>query len=312
MDNIKEGTVPFSISQIGTTCQTYYKIVGNLSSKSPRLVILHGGPGTGHEYLLSFSRLWLDFGIPIVFYDQIGCAASTHLPETAGDETFWQESLFLDELDNLLDFLQLRDGPGYHVLGHSWGARLAAAFATTHPRGLRRLVLASGIASTATGTEGVRILCRQLPSDVQMALNEEEQKGDFDSARFRNAMDVFYRNFFCRVDPFPPKELLPAFKHMSEDKTVRGTVAGPSPLSCTGSFRNWTCIPRLHRIAVPTLLYNGEFDSSHDIAIVPFFEHIPCVRWFTFPNAGHMCHLERPELAAKVFKLVGKFLMQES
>lgn len=221
----REGTVAFKIQHIDTKCHTYYKIIGDLSSKSPRLVVLHGGPGTGHEYLLPFSCLWKQFGIPVVFYDQIGCAASTHLPQTAGDESFWQESLFLAELDNLLDSLGLRDGPGYHILGHSWGGRIAAAFATTQPQGLQRLILASGIASSQTYVEGLQILRRQLPSDVQLAIDEGEQKGDFDSARFREAMDVFFRKNFCRADPFPPKELLPAFKHMSEDKTVRETMS---------------------------------------------------------------------------------------
>jgi pimeloyl-ACP methyl ester carboxylesterase len=82
-------------------------------------------------------------------------------------------------------------------------------------------------------------------------------------------------------------------------------------LNCTGSFWDWTCIPRLHQIAVPTLVYNGEFDTSHDVTTVPFFEHIPRVRWITFPDAGHMCHLERPEIAEKVFRIVGEFLTQK-
>ena len=223
--DLREGTVPFKIQHIDTTCHTYYKIIGDLSSNSPRLVVLHGGPGTGHEYLLPFGRLWQQFGIPVVFYDQIGCAASTRLLQTTGDESFWQESLFLAELDNLLDSLQLRDGPGYHILGHSWGGRIAAAFATTQPQGLQRLVLASGIASSQSWVEGIQIIRRQLPSDAQLAIDEEEQKGNFDSARFRDAMNAFFRNYFCRAEPFPPKELLPAFKHMSEDKTVRETMS---------------------------------------------------------------------------------------
>jgi pimeloyl-ACP methyl ester carboxylesterase len=122
----------------------------------------------------------------VVFYDQIGCVASTHLPQTTGDESFWQESLFLAELDNLLDFLQLRDGPGYHILGHSWGRRIAVTFATTKPRVLQRLVLASGIASSRSWVEGIQIIRRQLPSDAQLAIDEEEQKGNFESARFRD------------------------------------------------------------------------------------------------------------------------------
>jgi pimeloyl-ACP methyl ester carboxylesterase len=86
---------------------------------------------------------------------------------------------------------------------------------------------------------------------------------------------------------------------------------GPSPLDFTGSFRDWTCIPRLHQINVPTLMYNGDFDTSHDVTLVPLFEHIPRVRWITFTDAAHMCHLERPELAEKVFRTVGEFLMQK-
>jgi hypothetical protein len=73
--------------------------------------------------------------------------------------------------------------------------------------------------------EGIQIIRRQLPSDAQLAIYEEEQKGNFESARFRDAMSVFFHNYLCRAKPFPPKKLLPAFKHMSEDKTVPDTIS---------------------------------------------------------------------------------------
>jgi proline-specific peptidase len=159
-----------------------------------------------------------------VFYDQIGCAASTHLPQTAGDDSFWQESLFITELNNLIDFLQLREGPSYHILGQSWGSRIAAAFAATQPRGLRRLVLASGIASSYTWVQGIRAISKQLPSDVQLAINEEEASGNFDSPRFRDAMNVFFKTYICRVEPFPPKDLVQSPKNLSTDTTVRDSI----------------------------------------------------------------------------------------
>lgn len=221
---MEEGTIPFNIPHIDTPCFNYYKIFGDLSSNSPRLIVIHGGPGAGHEYLLPFADLWQLFGIPVIFYDQVGCASSTHLPQTAGDESLWQETHFIAELNNLLDSLHLRDGPGYHVLGHSWGGRLAAAFATTRPQGLQRLILASGIASTETVVEGLRMLREQLPPDVQLALNEEERKGNFDSPRFKDAMNVFYRKYACCAEPFPPKEMLPALKNMSGDNPARLTM----------------------------------------------------------------------------------------
>lgn len=129
-----EGKIPFNVS--GKACSTYYKVFGDLSSSAPRVVVLHGGPGGAHEYLLSFAQLWPKYGLPVFFYDQIGCGASTHLPDTAGDTDFWQESLFIAGLDNLLDHLKLRNGPGFHLLGQSWGGLLAAALAASRPQGL--------------------------------------------------------------------------------------------------------------------------------------------------------------------------------
>jgi pimeloyl-ACP methyl ester carboxylesterase len=76
-------------------------------------------------------------------------------------------------------------------------------------------------------------------------------------------------------------------------------------------MRNWTVISRLPNITAPTLVYNGEFDTSQDIANEPFFEHIPRVRWLTVSNASHMIHLESDVLREKVMTLVGEFLAAE-
>jgi pimeloyl-ACP methyl ester carboxylesterase len=86
---------------------------------------------------------------------------------------------------------------------------------------------------------------------------------------------------------------------------------GPSSLVVDGTLKTWTAVPVLHKIAAPTLVYNGEYDTSHDIMQVPFFELIPRVRWITFPNSGHMCHLEDSGLRKRVLEVVGEFLTQE-
>lgn len=103
-----EGTLPFHVESIDYTAHTYYKVFGDLQSsgKTP-VVVLHGGPGSGHEYCLPFSRLWSLYGIPVIFYDQIGCAASTHFREKAGDEKFWHLDLFIAELRNLIKHFKL-------------------------------------------------------------------------------------------------------------------------------------------------------------------------------------------------------------
>ncbi|KAK0618068.1 proline iminopeptidase [Bombardia bombarda] len=271
----KEGKVPFKVPSIDGECFTSYKIFGDLSSGKPPVIVLHGGPGAGHEYLLTFSALWEKHGLPVVFYDQIGCASSTHLPQKAGDKSFWQEQLFQDELDNLLDQLRLRDGPGFHILGHSWGGMLGAAFAARQPQGLQRVVLASALASRELSTKGIRLLREQMPADMKQALDQAEEKSEYDSPEYNRALDFFSRKHLCRSEPFPSPELLPAFSHLKDDPTVYRTMKGPSPLTDDGSLEKWTVVDRLANITAKTLVYNGEYDTSHDIAQVPFFELIP-------------------------------------
>lgn len=77
---------------------------------------------------------------------------------------------------------------------------------------------------------------------------------------------------------------------------------------CNGTLQDWSCVPVLPQIDVPTLVYNGEFDLAQDRVTAPFFELIPRVRWVTLPGAGHMMHVESEELLQKILALIGSFL----
>lgn len=219
-----EGKAPFKIPSItDEPCFTYYKIIGNLSCGNTPLIVLHGGPGTGHEYLLTFSDLWPKYGIPVIFYDQIGCASSTHLRHKAGDEGFWQEQLFRDELDNLIDHLGLRSDPGFHLLGHSWGGMLGAAFASGRPPGLRKLILASALASSDLASRGTELLRKQMPPQLSRALGDALVKRDLDCIGFQVGNEYFQRTHVCRMEPLPD-ELSPAFHNLKDDNTVYSTM----------------------------------------------------------------------------------------
>ncbi|KAK7965927.1 uncharacterized protein PG986_000204 [Apiospora aurea] len=256
------------------------EIVGDLSCGKPAVVVVHGGPGAGHECLLAFAALWPQYGLPVVFYDQVGCAASTHLRQTAGDEAFWQERLFQDELDNLLDHLELRGGRG--GCGGPW------------------LPMDSRAASWRLA----------MPPAMRQALEDALREEEFDSLGYKIGLEHFIRNHVCRADPMPA-ELLPAFKHQADDNTVYSTMMGHTFLVRRGSLKDWTVVSRLPTITAPALVYNGEHDTSHDVAQVPFFELIPRARWITIPGGGHMCHAESGGSREMVLKVVGEFLTEE-
>ena len=303
----RESTVPFKVPAIfHTDCFTSYKIFGDVSSGVRPLLAIHGGPGSGHEYLLPFAQLWPRYGVPVIFYDQVGCGASTHLQQFAGDASVWNENTFIAELDNLIDHLGLRVS-GFHILGHSWGGMLGAAYAALRPHGLCRLVLANSPAAVETYVTGIRSLCEQFPPDVRKTVEDAHREGDYSSLEYKAAADLFLRRHFYRLQPFPPPELEPRMKHQATDPSAYQSMYGPSAMICTGTLKGWTCVSRLSKISVPTLIYNAEFDCTTDTAVAPLFELIPQVRWLTFPGGGHMCHLEG-QLRDKVLIAVGEFL----
>ncbi|KAF1952409.1 proline-specific peptidase [Byssothecium circinans] len=291
---VTEGTAEFHVPGIPEPCKTWYKIVGDLESSPTPLIILHGGPGACHDYLLPLTDL--SKSRPLVFYDQIGNGKSTHLQQKAGDEAFWKVKLFQDELNNLISHLGLEDRP-IDVYGHSWGGMLAAEWAASpsSSSNLRRLVISSSLASMDVWRISMTALKNRLPGDVQRILDKAEETGDFETPEYEAAVEVFYKRHLSLARPWPCKEVQVALDWFAKDSTTYGTMYGPSELSITGSLRAWTCIPRLKQIKAPTLLINGAEDEAQDVAMQPFFENIEKVKWITLDNAAHFTHVDQRE-----------------
>lgn len=98
---------------------TSYRIYGDRKSLLTPLIILHGGPSGGFDYLLNYRRL-ADDGRMVIFYDQYGCGRSTHFPHA--DASFWTIARYLRQLTQLIHHTGI--GHGYSILGHSRGGML--------------------------------------------------------------------------------------------------------------------------------------------------------------------------------------------
>lgn len=108
----------------------------------PDTVVLHGGPGAHHDYLLpQFDALATRRRLR--YYDQRGGGRSPVPPDTP---VGWREHVA--DLDALLDHWDLESAT---VLGYSWGALLALLYAVQHPGRIGRLALVSPAAATIEG-----------------------------------------------------------------------------------------------------------------------------------------------------------------
>jgi proline iminopeptidase len=106
----------------------------------PPVVVLHGGPGAHHDYLLpQYDRLARRRSL--LYYDQRGGGRS---PVPREVPVGWREHV--SDLDALRDHWDLER---VTLLGYSWGGLLAVLYALEHPRRVERLAFVSPAPVTA-------------------------------------------------------------------------------------------------------------------------------------------------------------------
>jgi L-proline amide hydrolase len=294
-DVVSEGFIPFG------EWRTWYRITGELGTGATPLVVVHGGPGCSHDYLITLAAL-ADAGRPVIHYDQLGGGRSTLLPDRGVD--FWTVELFLAELENLLDYLGIDDR--YHLLGQSWGGMLGAEHALRQPIGLRALVISNSPASMELWASAASGLRAQLPREVEEALQRHEAAGTYQDPEYLAASQVYYDEHVCRVLPNPPG-LVTTMEFMARDSTVYNTMNGPNEFFCIGSLRTWSVVAQVSKITVPTLLLSGRFDEATPETVQPYFDNIANVRWTIFEESSHMPFEEETD---HYFDVVASFLRE--
>jgi proline-specific peptidase len=286
---LTEGYIPFTHK--GETFQTFYKLYGTLEGrKRDPLIVLHGGPGLCHNYLTPFSDLTAKYDVPVILYDQLGNAKSTHLKEKPSE--FWNIDLFIDELVNILNHFSIQDG--FDLVGHSWGGILASEFEVRRqPAGLKHLILTNSLAASSLWNQSNMQLMKEFPDDVKQGL----MSGMKDPKAFFNALKAFHSVHGCTIRPVPEEywHTLDEVFGPNGDPTVAG-----API-----LKDWSIIDRLHLIRVPTFVINGRKDISQDFVVQPFFEKIQKVKWVTFENSSHSPFIEEKD---KYMKLTSDFL----
>ncbi|MEM1429696.1 MAG: alpha/beta fold hydrolase [Pseudomonadota bacterium] len=119
----------------------WYGVAGDLSTGATPLLLIHGGPGMSHDYLMPLADL--SATRPVIFYDQLDAGRS----DRPNDPANWHIARFLEEIDHLRAALSLRR---LIVFGNSWGGTLAAAYAARRPDGLAGVILSSPLLHTDT------------------------------------------------------------------------------------------------------------------------------------------------------------------
>lgn len=272
----------------------WYRRVG--SGSATPLLLLHGGPGAGHDYLEPLEGLAIDR--PVVFYDQLGCGKSD-CPDDLG---LWTLERFVDEVAEVREQLALES---IHLLGQSWGGWLSIEYMLSQPEGIESLVLASTSSSMPQFAEETRRLRKELPAEVQEALDRHEVTGDFHNPAYEHAVEVFYQHYVCRLEDWPDCVMRTVAN--LENNPVYETMNGPNEFTTIGNLRDWDRTSRLGEIRVPTLITVGRYDELTPTCAETLGAGIDGSRVVVFENSAHLAHVEETE---RYLSVVSRFLQE--
>jgi proline iminopeptidase len=260
---------------------------------APKLIVLHGGPGAHHDYLLP-QMLHLAERYDVIFYDQRGGGRSrSDDREPVGWRTHVAD-LAAVVLEFGLDPLS--------IVGYSWGGLLAVLYAleATDDGSLpapSRLVLIdpAPLARKYRQQFEAEFARRQRGPAIQRMRDELAQSGlrDSDPDAWRQA------NFELGVAGY--------FAHPENIRNLTPfRVIGRLQQSVWESLGDYDLIPRLGKIGCPALVVHGRDDP---IPVESSIEGARAMnaRLVLLDECGHVPYVEQP---ARLFAAVDAFLTE--
>lgn len=140
-DTIRAGVEPVA------GLRTYVRLVGTLTSTNPPVLFLHDGPGLGHEYLPP-QMTFLAPGRLLVYYD-MRASGRTSFGTSTETPTISADRHTLDVHDVVEWIGGHHDSSTVDLMGHGYGAGIAALYAAAHPERVGKLILTTPFPLTA-------------------------------------------------------------------------------------------------------------------------------------------------------------------
>jgi proline iminopeptidase len=236
-------------------------------------VVLHGGPGAHHDYLLPGFDALAD-GHQLIYYDQRGGGRSPVPRETP---VGWREHVAdLEELRQLWGFDRLT------LVGYSWGGLLALLYASEFPGRVERLGLVSPAPAWRAARDEfeARFARRNLSPDLQAQRAALRQSGlrERDPAAYtKRVFELSVAPYF--YDPERARELTP-FR-----------VTGRTQQEVWDSLGDYDLRPALSALAIPATVLHGDSDAI-PIETAREVAQLLGAEFHRLPRCGHVPYVE--------------------
>jgi len=278
----------------------YVKTVG----RGPPLVVVHGGPGASHDYLLpSLYRLATSYRL--VFIDERGSGRSPRLE----DPKQYTVEKMADDVEAVRMALQLGK---IALLGHSYGGVVVQAYAFKYQANLSHLILASTFSSTRELNEALGRMKQAMPADRRARLEALEKAGLFgkgeiwehgrytdEYAKLAWGVGYFPALYGARPEPnYDPVE----GNTKNSWELYREMWGSHGEFVVDGNLKEVEWVDRLAEIKVPTLILVGDHDQSDPAMSREMNAKIAGSKLVVLPDSGHMTFVDQPELFIRAIR----------
>ena len=277
---ITEGYMPFE------GFQTYYRIVGESQSGKAPLVLLHGGPGSTHNYFEVLDKV-AETGRQLIMYDQIGCGNSF----VEGHPELFNADTWIRELIELRKHLVLDE---IHLLGQSWGGMQTIWYALEYkPKGIKSYILSSTLSSAKLWEEEQKRRISYMNESDQKALLGAVATGSYSSKEYNAALGKFMEMYCGGPVTENSPECLRRPKKSGTEAYVVGW--GHNEFSPTGTLAGYEFTDRLQEIKEPCLITSGAIDLCSPYIAKTIHDRIPNSEWELFQFSRHAPFVEETE-----------------
>jgi proline iminopeptidase len=264
--------------------RVWVKRTGN--NPSLRMLLLHGGPGSTHEYLEACDSYLPAAGVEYYHYDQLGSGFS----DQPDDPSLWELDRFVDEVEQVRVALGL-GAENFVLYGHSWGGILAIEYALRHQQHLRGLVISNMMSSVpAYNTYAEQVLMPEMDQAALAEIKSFEAGDDTENPRYMQLlMEQHYVHHVLRMPPEEwPDPVRRGFAHINP--VIYVSMQGPSELGISpgAKLARWDRTGQLSSITVPTLVIGARYDTMDPAYLEMMADRLPAGRYLYCPDGSHL------------------------
>ncbi len=264
------------------TFRVWTKRVGN--NPTIKVLLLHGGPGTTHEYFEAFDSYFPAAGVEYYYYDQLGSAYS----DQPDEPELWETPRFVEEVEQVRQALGLGKD-NFYLLGHSWGGILALEYALKYQQHLKGLVISNMMSSIPAYNEYAnRVLMPAMDQSVLAEVQRLETAKQYENPRYMELLipHHYVKHFLRMPGDQWPDPVNRAFKHLN--RKIYVPMQGPSELGASGKLEKWDRTADLGKITVPTLVIGARHDTMDPAHMEKMARQVRNGRYLFLPNGSHM------------------------